>query len=371
MRSSNIDALFAILRAGLWEREVGISQYGDIDFTEIYRLAEEQSVVGLLAAGLEHVRDAIVPKDNALTFAGTAIQLEQKNLAMNKFVADLVAKMRRFGIYTLLVKGQGLAQSYEKPLWRACGDVDFFLSEENYQKAKEYLLPQAVSVEPEGIYNKHLGMTIDSWAVELHGNLRCGLSPRIDRVLEDVLDDTFHNGNVRSWDNGGVQVFMLGMENDTFYVFTHFLGHFYKGGIGLRQICDWCRLLWTYREGLNLKKLESLIRAAGLVSEWKAFGTFAVEYLGMPEEAMPLYTSGSKCYKKAKRICRFIMMVGNFGHNRDMSFYRKGSYLGQKVKSFGRRLGDLSRHFQVFPWDTIRYTPYIVFNGIRSAVRGE
>lgn len=35
--------------------------------------------------------------------------------------------------------------------------------------------------------------------------------------------------------------------------------------------------------------LEARLNEMGLVSVWKAFGAFAVEYLGMPGEAMPLY----------------------------------------------------------------------------------
>lgn len=35
---------------------------------------------------------------------------------MNQFVGRLMADMRKAGIYTLLVKGQAVAQCYEKPL---------------------------------------------------------------------------------------------------------------------------------------------------------------------------------------------------------------------------------------------------------------
>ena len=76
-------------------------------------------------------------------------------------------------------------------MWRACGDVDLFLSEENYAKAKEILVPLATSVEKEYEREKHLGMSIDGWVVELHGRLYCGLSSRIERELDDVLQDTF------------------------------------------------------------------------------------------------------------------------------------------------------------------------------------
>ena len=368
-------AFFALLKAGLWEQDVQLVPLGEIDFNAVLQLAEEQSVVGLIAAGLEHVVDKKPAKQDVLQFVGQALQLELQNTAMNYFIGVLVDKMRTEGIYTLLVKGQGIAQCYERSLWRSCGDVDFFLSEESYEKAKTYLTPLAVSVEKEGEEKKHLGMTIDPWVVELHGSLYCGLSSKIERVLDEVYQDTFYKGNVRLWYNNGVNVNLLSVENDVFYVFTHILQHFYKGGIGIRQICDWCRLLWTHRESLNHGLLESRIRKAGLMSEWRAFGAFAVEYLGMPAEAMPFYVSEvqnvrefKKLKKKADRICSFIIEVGNFGHNRDNSYFNK-PFVVRKAISFGRRCGDLFRHARIFPLDSFRFLPGIVFNGVRAALK--
>ena len=382
MGKTCVDVFFELVRAGLWGTEAQLASYGEIDFEEVYRLAQEQSVVGMLAAGLEHVTDVKVPQTLALTVAGEVLQLEQRNRAMNQFVARLMADMRKAGINTLLVKGQAVAQCYEKPLWRACGDVDFFLSDDNYEKAKAFLIPMASDVETEYVGAKHLGMTINGWVVELHGRLCGGLSPKIERELDDVYVDTFNGGNVRSWDNNGVLVFQLGIENDVFYVFTHILQHFYKEGVGLRQICDWCRLLYTYKDSLDLRLLEQRIRKAGLMSEWRAFGAFAVEYLGMPIEAMPfLKVTGKKengrgeidarLRRKADKICKFIMEVGNFGHNRDTSYYGKYPFIVRKSISAWWRVKDLCRHAMIFPWDSLRFFPHIMLNGMKSAVRGE
>lgn len=371
MRDNTVDAFFALVRAGLWEKDVNLSSFGEIDYNLLLQLAEEQSVVGLVAAGMEHVSDVKLPKEDVLQFVGQALQLEQQNTAMNCFIGVMVDKMRKAGIYMLLVKGQGIAQSYEKPLWRSCGDVDFFLSETNYETAKAFLIPLASSIETEGEYKKHLGLTIEQWVVELHGNLRCGLSTKMDKVLDEIQKDVFYGGNVRSWVDQGTQVFIPGVNCDVFFVFTHFLKHFYCGGLGLRQICDWCRLLWTYRTTIDNKRVENKLRKMGLISEWKSFGAFAVEWLGMPAEAMPLYSPDKKWARKAEKICKFVLEVGNFGHNRDVSLYQNKSYFVRKVISFGRRFGDLCRHARIFPIDSLRFFPRIVINGLRAAANGE
>ena len=372
MKKNNTkEAFFALLRAGLWEQSCKLASYEPIDFKDVYKIAEEQSVNGLIAAGLEHVEDVKVPKNVALEFAGNALQLEQSNTAMNKYVAHLVNMMRGCGIYTLLLKGQGIAKCYERPTWRACGDIDLFLSDDNYIKAKDYIVPLSSFIEPEGKYYKHLGAVMDGWNVELHGNLKGGLSSLIDKELDDIYRDTFNNGAVSSCELLGIQIFLLGVENNVVYVFTHFLQHFYKGGIGIRQICDWCRLIWANRKTLRVKLVESRLRKMGLVSEWKAFAAFAVEYLGMPREVMPFYSYDKKWHRKADRICGYILEVGNFGHNRDMTYFSTKPYLVRKTMSLGRRIGDLMNHFTIFPLDTIKFTPRIIINGLRSAANGE
>ena len=383
------------MRFGLWEdASLLLTAYGlldsadKIDWGKILDLAEEQSVVGLLAAGIEVVKGAwlklhgahLVPKPMALQFIGRTVLLEQRNQAMNYFIGGLVEKMREAGIYTVLVKGQGVAQCYERPLWRSCGDVDLFLCEDDYANAKVFLSPLVSSVNEEFVREKHLSMTIDGWTLELHGHLYGGLSPKVDEVLRTLQHETFESKetpemthNVRIWKNGDTDVPLLSAENDTFYVFTHILQHFYKGGIGLRQICDWCRLLYTYRESLNVGLLESRIMQAGLMREWKAFGAFAVNYLGMPIEAMP-FLNIDECTslkKKADRICRFIMEVGNFGHNRDTSYYGRYPFVVRKAISAWRRTKDIFHHIMIFPIDSLRFFPYILWNGLRSAARGE
>ena len=369
-------AFFDLVRAGLWEEaDANPDLNYKVDWDEVYQLTEEQSVVGVVLMGIERYKklnlDLHLDQELLLQWIGEVQMLEQQNKAMNQFIERLVGKMREVGIYTLLVKGQGVAHCYSKPMWRTSGDVDLFLNDDNYEKAKRFLMPLASSVDDEGVKNKHLGLTIDGFAVEIHGTLYGGLSSRIDNSLDEIKKSAFYEGRVRTWTNGRTKVFLLAADEDVVYVFTHILQHFYKGGIGIRQICDWCRILYHYRSELDLRLLESRIKRMGLMTEWKAFGSFAVEYLGMPSEAMPFYSADAKWKKKADKICSFILEVGNFGSKRDMSYFNEKSYLMQKVFSLSRRCGDLWRHAKIFPMDSVRFFPRILFNGLRSAARGE
>lgn len=362
-------AFLELVKAGLWEKEAHLSQFGDIDFAEVYRLAEEQSVQGLVLAGIEH-SDVRPPQDLLLQWIGEVQMIEQQNKAMNVFVAQLIDILRNQGVDAILVKGQGIAQCYERPLWRASGDVDLLLSDDDYERAKELLVPLASEVEVEYTHFKHSGMTINGWVVELHGTLHSRLSKRVDNGIDAVQRDLFYGGKVKSWDNGGTQVLLPAPDHDVIFVFTHIMHHFFFEGIGLRQICDWCRLLWTYRDSLNYGLLEVRLQKMGLMTEWKAFAAFAVKYLGIPTEFKPIYSSGTRWERKADKICSFVIKVGDFGFNlrRD---YSGLSYMTRKFRSFWGRLSDMLRHFSIFPKDSVLFFGGVLRSGLYAAVRGE
>ena len=368
--SNNQQAFFALLRAGLWEKEVRLSQYHGIDYTAIIQLAMEQSVVGLITAGLEQVVDVKVPQMDVLQFIGGTMQVERRNKAMNEFVAKLITLLRKNDVYALLVKGQGIAQCYERPLWRSSGDIDLLLSNTDYEKAKDVLIPMAVNVQSEYKLFKHIGMTMPGgFVVELHGTLHSRLLKRVDKVIDDAQDGVFYGGEARSWMNGNTSVFLPAPDNDVIFVFTHILHHFFIEGVGLRQICDWCRLLWSYRNEIDKVLLEKRLCEAGLMSEWRAFAALAIDWLGMPVEAMPMYESQKddvRWRRKGEQIMEFVLKVGNFGHNRETD--RSKNYIIGKVQSAWMKMKDFASHAKVFPWDSVKFFCHFFGNGIELAV---
>lgn len=362
------DSFFALIKAGLWEKESRLSLYDNVNWQVVYQLAQEQSVLGLVLAGVEH-SDIKPPQDELLQWIGEIQIVEQQNKAMNEFIAILMEKFRNIGVYALLVKGQGIAQCYERPLWRLSGDVDLLLSRDNYYKSKEWLDDIGVVTEEELQYKKHITYRVDDWDVEIHGTLRGEVNARIDNMIDEVQDAVFFGGSVRSWVNGKTQIFLPSVNEDVVFVFTHILQHFFRAGIGLRQICDWCRLLWTYKDSLDHELLESRIRKAGIMSEWKAFGAFAVEYLGMPVEAMPMYSTNKKWSRKAYKICSYVMDVGNFGHNRDMSYKSQSPFFKRMTISLKYRTSDFVKQVMVFPVDAVRAYWYIWGTGLKVVAK--
>lgn len=362
MQLNSQKAFFALVRAGLWEKDARLLPYQEINWQVVYRLANEQSVLGLVLAGLEH-SDVKPPKEVLLQWIGEVQQIEQRNKALNSFLAKIIERLRKEDVHCLLVKGQGVAQCYEKSLWREFGDIDLLLSEENYKKAKSVLIPSASEVAIEDVATKHQALVINEFDVELHGAMPFLLSKRADRVIEKTLTSALSKGGEITLQLDDVDVPLPNPNNHLFIVFTHFLHHFFIEGVGLRQICDWCRMLWSYRSEIDMGLLEKRLKEAGLMSEWKTFAALGVNSFGMPVEAMPFYDVRYK--DKAEKVLRRVLKSGNFGHNNDLSYRTRYTGFLYKIVAAWRRMLDFTSLVPVFPLDAPRFFFTYMFNKVR------
>lgn len=350
----NIQDFLSLVRAGLWN----INEFNDksnIEWKKVRHIAEQQCVLGLVMSGIELLPCELrPPKDELYKWISRVQMIEQKNYAMNMFVASLFDKMAQNGIKSILVKGQGVAQCYNKPLWRSCGDVDLFLDDDEYKKASRYFSTFATKVAEENPRKRHLAMIIDGWDVELHGTLRTGLWRKLDKNIDELQKELFNKNQIRIWDDHGISVNLPSPQNDVLFVFTHILQHFYREGVGLRQICDWCRLLCVYRKDINFEQLYTRLCSMGIMTEWKVFGCLAVEFLGIPKDTMPFYECRDSLRRKAKKVLSFIFETGNFGLKRDYTFYKKYPKLVYKLISLWRHFKDTLTYMSIFPLDSVK-----------------
>lgn len=187
--------------------------------------------------------------------------------------------------------------------------------------------------------------------------------------IDEAMNEVFYSGSVRSWRNGNTQVYLPRADEDAVFIFFHILQHFYLEGVGLRQLCDWCRLITVYNTSINYNLLESRLRSAGVLSEWCAFAHLAVNFLGMPADTMPLYNSRVVWKKKANRVLDFILETGNFGHNRGHCYDHEYSFIKRKFLVFGHITQDFSKYIRIFPKSAMKVWFHMMVVGVLGLVR--
>ena len=354
----------------------------DLDWKQLYRLACEQTVAGYVAVGLEQYvaemkqnqsdRTAsrpTVPENVIQAFKKIKFSIGLSNYRMNDFLANIIKELEAAGIEPLLLKGQGVAQNYLSPEVRQAGDIDLLLNGEDYEKAKMFMAPKADNLEIEGSRSKHFGMHFGNIEVELHGTVHGNFGDKFNTYLDKKQDELFIKKNFRHWCYNGVEISMPSADFDALFIFIHFLKHFYFGGLGLRQICDWTMFLHKNVQHIDRAELENDIKKLGVLREWQTFGCFAAKYLGLPEKEMPMYNN--KYTKNSDRIRDFLIASGNFGKSRGYRDYSKDCYMVRKVKSLFIKGGYIINFLPVFHGNAIRFFFTFLSTGFSSAAKGE
>ena len=81
----NILAFIELMQAGLWRKDVRLATIDSINWEYIYNLASEQSVLGLILAGIEQLKSSrnqglkTPPQELLLQMIGEVQIIEQRN----------------------------------------------------------------------------------------------------------------------------------------------------------------------------------------------------------------------------------------------------------------------------------------------------
>lgn len=390
--SVNVRAFLALTSSGLFVGE-GFSSsvpgidpssidWKAVDWDAVMQLAKEQALVGIVASAFDAGGSAgsflgfelqeVLDRDHRKAFAKKVYSIEQRNQKMDESVAKLFNYLENNGLHPVLLKGQGIARSYANPHRRSPGDIDMLLQGEEYAQAKNLLKEKARKIMDEGLYEKQQQMFIADCIVELHGTMRVTLSKKIDSFLDGVMDRMFSSQDFSSFAFEGSNILTPSPQINAVYVFCHILEHLFHSGIGLRQVCDLCRILHVYRDEIDRGFLETELKRLGLMDEWNAFATLMVNYLGAPAEDIPFFpvhtsacNNSTKWNRKAKKILSYILSTGNMGKNRDLSYRKKSPYLIKKTVTLWFIISNAVRLGSIFPKDTAM----ISFKGLASGLK--
>ncbi len=70
-------------------------------------------------------------------------------------------------------------------------------------------------------------------------------------------------------------------------------------------------------------------------------------------------------------LMRFVLLTGDFGHNRDMSYFEKYPYLLRKLISFRDGLDNALRRIPIFPRDAVAYFLRFLTHGTDAVMKGK
>ena len=207
------------------------------EWVAIYEMAKKQSLLGIAFDGIEKMGNAVrMDSDLLMTWIGRCKQIERRNLQLNEAVVKVSEYFKKNGFEACILKGQGNALMYPKPLHRTPGDIDIWVSGKDSEVIR---FVHSIAPDEKASYHHIDFPAYKGIPIEVHyrpcylQNLIC--NKRLQRFFEERAEEQFSHRVDGEFGGFAVPT----SHFNVVYQLVHVFGHLFQEGIGLRQILDY------------------------------------------------------------------------------------------------------------------------------------
>lgn len=315
----------------------------EVDWKELYAIANKQCLVGVLFDGIkklpaEHVG---MKKEMLLQWMAESQMLEKANVRLNNAAIQVSEWFRNKGFRTCILKGQGNALLYPNPYSKTPGDIDIWV-EGGDKRVISFV--RSISPHEKACYHHIEFPSYKGVEVEVHYRpsfLLCFWHNRkLQKYYESVKDEQFSH-RVMLGEQGEIAIPTA--EFNLIFQLTHIFSHLMNEGIGLRQLVDYYFVL-QHADIKDLTELQRNLKHFGL---WKFAGAIMYimhEVFGMPASRLIVPLNE----KYGNFVLNEVLEAGNFGSYDKRNRFGK-SQLGHNLQRVYRDI----RLIKYFPAEAL------------------
>lgn len=310
----------------------------EVDWKELYRIAQKQALLGVLFHGIQRLPKELAPEQKLLMqWMVMAEMVRKQNIKLYQDSVKVCQNFEKEGFANCILKGQGNALLYPDPYMRTPGDIDIYLSggRKKIMKYVDQVCPNQV------MRYHHVDFPVMKTAIEVHFTPSYMFYPihnrRMQKWFEKVMGEQCSHR--ASLPDGYGEIHVPQVSFNVIYILSHLYRHIFTEGIGLRQLLDYYFVLLKWHTDLtNLTDsnkslpqmtlintdLDALRHELKYLGLWKFAGAVMFvmkEVFGLSEDRM----IAPMDEKKGRFLLDEIMRGGNFGQYDD----RMGSKVGE------------------------------------------
>ena len=326
------DIFFSVLRAGLWEQDLRLSDAPSReDWLALLQLARQQAVLGLFYRGMTRLPAEQLPaSDLRMSLLAEVDRLERRGSELVRVQEALLARLAEAGLHPLVQKGTEAAKYYPRPLLRESGDIDLYFTPVQFSHARELMAP-GVPLAPDGsLVYRFRDVVVEHHLRYFDLHVRADKLPAVPSVAAELL--------------------MLS---------AHILKHAVGEGVGCKQLCDMAVALTRTDGSYEKAAFQETLRGCGLLRWHRLLCSLLVTDLGLdPACCLPDFIP---CNPEPLR--RIVLQGGAFGFA-DAS---RRKALGRSA--FSRKLHVAGAFLKRLPF-SLRYAPRETLASLGELVRG-
>lgn len=310
----------------------------EVDWKELYRIAQKQALLGVLFHGIQRLpKELALEQKLLMQWMVMAEQIRKQNIRLFQDSVKVCKNFENKGFANCILKGQGNALLYPDPYMRTPGDIDIYLS-----GGRRKIMKYVDQVCPDQVMRyHHVDFPVMKTAIEVHFTPSYMFFPihnnRMQKWFEEVMGEQC-NHRVSLPDGYG-EIHVPQVSFNVIYILSHLYRHIFTEGIGLRQLLDYYFVLLKWHTDLtNLTDsnkslpqmtlintdLDALRHELKYLGLWKFAGAVMFvmkEVFGLSEDRM----IAPMDEKEGRFLLDEIMRGGNFGQYDD----RMGSKVGE------------------------------------------
>lgn len=343
---------FELLQIETGRRECLSGVPSKAEWKAMFGMAREQALVGVFTDAVCRLPEEMRPPRKPLArICSEVMMIEDTNKRLFRKCCELTEALAADGFESCVLKGQGMALLYPKPLLRQSGDIDIWMK----RAAKSASNAAEESIE-DSLYNyarakgevddacyHHLGIMLKiernesgqvqllqgknkNDEIEMHFRPSFMFAPRSNAKMQRWFEEQWttmasHSVNVpREYCSaaGGEEHSPLVFHCPTpqfnaVYALIHIYRHLFDEGIGLRQLLDYYYVIMAFnRSATESQKAETTttLRHLSLFHFTQSVMYVLHTVFGLPSDEM-LVPMDKRC---GSFLLDEIMQAGNFGH---------------------------------------------------------
>ena len=295
-----------LLQSGLWQQEACADLFRETtDWSELFRLSKEQSVVGIVYDGMLTLpRECKPSRAFLMNWQAQVSYIEDVNRSQIQTLLNVHKMYCEQNATPVLLLGQSVALSYPQPLHRDCGDVDWFLSKDDYSRINQWLIENNVADSDREETTLQMEYHFEGQIIENHRTCINLYRFSARKYLQKLTEKWFALRTSRVVIDGE-EILVPPTELNAVLLLYHVVKRLLGRGVTARHLCDWCVFMHARCEEMDVNLLSEYIKGFHLEDMWNVFGRMAIKHLGLPENSMPCLKEGYE--EKADLMMNYIM----------------------------------------------------------------